>query len=267
MNDDASNPPVSLDAAVELTDHEREVYEWQMWIKGFGEAGQTRLKNASVMISRIGGVGGLVAYQLAAAGVGKLVLAHAGNIKPSDLNRQLLMTHGALGQSRIESARTRLSELNPRLEIVAVGENVSESNVSGLVRQCDLVVDCAPMFQERFVLNREAFLQGKPIVECAMYQMETQLTTMIPGQTPCLRCLVPEIPATWKRQFPVLGAVSGAVACLAATEAVKWITGIGTNLTGRMLCCDLGRMQFRSFEIQSRPECEVCGTGAVKPGV
>ena len=151
-----------------LTDEERATYEWQMWVPDFGERGQQKLKNASVMVSRVGGVGSVVAYELAAAGVGKLVLAHAGNVKPSDLNRQLLMTHDWIGKPRIESIRRRLLELNPRLEIVGVPENVDESNVAGLVRQCDLIVDCAPLFPERFAMNRQAIEQKKPLVECAM---------------------------------------------------------------------------------------------------
>ena len=106
----------------ELTDIERAVYEWQMWVPDFGEAGQEKLKGAAVMVSRVGGVGSVVAYELAAAGIGKLVLAHAGNVKPSDLNRQLLMTDDWLGKPRIESIRRRLLDLNPRLEIVGIGE-------------------------------------------------------------------------------------------------------------------------------------------------
>ena len=91
-----------------LTDEERTVYEWQLWVSGFGEAGQERLKGATVLVSRVGGVGGCVAYQLAAAGVGKLLLAHGGAVVPSYLNRQLLMTHDALGTPRVESAARRL---------------------------------------------------------------------------------------------------------------------------------------------------------------
>ena len=116
-----------------LTDEERAVYEWQMWVPEFGEEGQEKLKGASVLISRIGGLGGVVAYELAAAGVGRLVLAHAGDVKPSDLNRQLLMTHEGLGKSRVESAARRLRELNPRLEVEVVAENVNEDNAAALV--------------------------------------------------------------------------------------------------------------------------------------
>ena len=89
----------------QLTDEERSIYEWQMWVPDFGEEGQRKLKNASVMVSRVGGIGGIVAYQLAAAGVGRLVLAHGGLVKPSDLNRQLLVTHDWIGKTRIESIR------------------------------------------------------------------------------------------------------------------------------------------------------------------
>ena len=135
-----------------LTNEERATYEWQTWVSDFGEEGQEKLKGASVLISRIGGLGGTVAYQLAAAGVGRLVLAHAGDVQPSDLNRQLLMTHDQLGKSRTESGQRRLNELNPRLEVVSVAENVSEENVARLVGEVDLVVDCAPLFEERFLL-------------------------------------------------------------------------------------------------------------------
>ena len=242
-----------------LTDEERAIYEWQLWVPGFGEAGQKKLRNASVMISRCGGLGGVVAYELAAAGVGKLVLAHAGNVKPSDLNRQLLMTYDGLGGSRIESARRRLLALNPRLEIVAVGENISEANAEALVAQADVIVDCAPVFEERFAMNRQAVEQGKPIVECAMYDLEATITSIVPGRTPCLACVTPTKPPAWKREFPVFGAVSGTVGCMGAMEAIKLIAELGEPLLGRMLRFDLRDMSFQSFKIHRNPDCGVCG--------
>lgn len=243
----------------QLTDEERQIYEWQMWVPDFGEIGQQKLKNASVMISRVGGVGSVVAYELAAAGVGKLVLAHAGNVKPSDLNRQLLMTHDWIGKPRIESIRRRLLELNPRLEIVAVGENVSDANAAELVSQCDVVVDCAPLFPERFAMNLQAVRQNKPLVECAMYELEAHLISVLPGQSACLRCVFPEEPPTWKRQFPVFGAVSGTVACMGAMEAIKIIAEIGSPQAGRLLKMDLRDMSFRQLKVERRADCPVCG--------
>ena len=242
-----------------LTDEERAVYEWQTWVPDFGEEGQERLKGATVLISRVGGLGSVVAYELAAAGVGRLVLAHAGDVKPSDLNRQLLMTHEQLGKPRIESAERRLHDLNPRLEIVPVAENVSEENAERLVKEADVVVDCAPLFEERFLMNREAVRQSKPMVECAMYELQAQLTTILPGETPCLACLFPEAPPAWRREFPVFGAVSGAVGCLAAMEAVKLIAGIGESLAGELLTMDLRTMVFRKHRVSRRVGCAVCG--------
>ena len=241
-----------------LTDEERAIWEWQISTNGFGEAGQEKLKAASVLVSRCGGLGSVVAYELAAAGIGTLVLAHAGNVKPSDLNRQLLMTHDWLGKPRIESVRRRLLELNPRLNLLTYNNNITEENAEELVSQADVVVDCSPLFLERYAMNQAAFEQGKPIVECAMYDMEFQITTMIPGQTPCLRCLYPDDPPGWKRQFPVFGAVSGTVACMGAVEVIKLIAGIGKPLANRLICSDLRNGTQQEIAIARRPDCPVC---------
>ena len=243
-----------------LSDAEKARYEWQMWTPNVGEAGQQKLKNTSVLVSRLGGVGGTVAYYLAAAGVGKLVLAHAGNVKPSDLNRQLLMTSDWLGKPRIESAARRLAELNPNVELVSVGENLNEDNAAELVGQADIVVDAAPLFNERFAMNRAAVQQNKPLIECAMFDLDAQLTTIIPGESACLRCLYPADPPNWKREFPVFGAVSGMIASLAAVEVIKLVTGLGNTNTGKMLWANLQTMEFRQLPTAKRPDCEVCGT-------
>lgn len=244
----------------ELTATDRSLYEWQMWVPGIGEEGQRKLKGASVLISRVGGLGGLVALELAAAGVGRLVLAHGGRLKLADLNRQILQTRDHVGEVRMESIMKRLRDLNPDCEIVGVAENASSENADALVAQADLVVDAAPLFQERLALNAAARRAGKPMVECAMHTLEASVTTFIPGRTGCLACYVPEVPKTWKRQFPVFGAVSGTAACIGAVEVIKLITGIGDSLAGEMLCMDLGRMAFRRVKLPRREDCEVCGT-------
>lgn len=246
-----------------LTDFERSRYEWQLWVRGFGEEGQRRLRAATVLISRVGGVGGAVALELAAAGVGRLVLAHAGNLKPGDLNRQVLMTHEWIGRPRVECAARRLRELNPLIEIEAVPENVTPANAGSLVGRADLVVDCAPLFEERYAMNREAVRQGKPLVECAMFELEAQLTTILPGRTPCLACLYPEAPPDWKRQFPVFGAVSGMIGCLGAMEAIKVLAGLGEPMAGRLLVCDLRQNVFKTVRVRRDPACRECGGRAV----
>jgi len=242
-----------------LTAEERAIYEWQMWVPGMGEEGQLKLKNARVLVSRVGGLGGLVALELAAAGIGKLILAHGGVLQPSDLNRQLLQTHDHIGKPRIDSIVRRLKDLNPRCDIIGVPENASEANADALVSQADIVVDAAPMFQERLALNAAAFRAGKPLVECAMHTLEASVTTFVPGKTGCLACYIPEVPPTWKRQFPVFGAVSGTAACIGAMEVIKLLTGIGTTLQGQLLSMNLDTMQFRKVRLPKREDCAVCG--------
>lgn len=246
----------------ELTADERSRYEWQLWVRDFGEEGQRRLKNATVLVSRIGGVGGTAAMQLTAAGIGRLILAHAGDVRLNDLNRQLLMTTDWIGQPRIESAIRRLRELNPHVEIETVAENVSDSNAAELVSRCDVVVSAAPLFSERLLMNREAVRQQKLLVDSAMYELEGRLTTIVPGQSPCLSCLYPEPPPNWKREFPVFAAVSSTVGSLAAMEVIKLIAGVGEPLTGRLLTFDLRDMTFRTVPITRQPDCVMCGAAA-----
>jgi molybdopterin/thiamine biosynthesis adenylyltransferase len=258
----ASNPhpfPRPEELLPELTPEERATYEWQLPVAGIGELGQRRLKGASVLISRVGGLGGVVAFELAAAGVGRLILAHGGNLRPSDLNRQLLMTHDHLGQPRIESAVRRLKALNPRLEIVSEAANISEDNAARLVAQADVVVDCAPLFQERYLLNREAMAQRRPMVEAAVYDLDFHLTTFLPGQTGCLRCLYPELSTDWTRRFPVVGAVPGTAGSLAALEVIKLVAGFGQTLAGRLLVADLRAFQVKMLRLHRIADCPDCG--------
>lgn len=242
-----------------LTAEERQRYQWQLWIPDFGEEGQRRLKAATVLVSRIGGVGGTAALQLAAAGVGKLILAHGGELRLNDLNRQLLMSTPGLGQRRVDLAIARLREFNPHVEIETVAENISETNAAELVSRCDLVVSAAPLFTERLLMNREAVRQRKPLVDSAMYDLEGRLTTIVPGQTPCLACIYPELPVNWKREFPVIAPVSSTVGSLAAMEAIKVLARLSDPLLGRMLILDLRAMSFQTVPIPRSVDCPICG--------
>lgn len=244
--------------SIALTEEEKAIYEWQMWIDGFGEAAQEKLKGATALVSRCGGLGGPLCYHLASAGIGRLIIAHAGNVKQSDLNRQILMTHDWLGKPRVESAKRRLNELNPRMEVIAVQENISEANVDRLVGEADIVFDCAPLFSERFAMNKACVEQGKPMIEAAMFEMEGQVTTILPGKSPCLSCIYPEDPPQWKRQFPVLGAVSSMAASIAAVEGIKVLTGLGETLAGTILYYDSRSMNFQRIPAFRRLDCPIC---------
>ncbi|MCL4170349.1 UNVERIFIED_CONTAM: hypothetical protein GTU68_060152 [Idotea baltica] len=142
---------------------------------------------------------------------------------------------------------------------MAVNENINKDNAKALVAEADVIVDAAPLFKERFLMNQEVVAQNKVLVDCAMYELEAQITTIVPGETPCLACLYPKEPVAWKRRFPVFGAVSGTVACMGAMEAIKVIAGLGEPLKSRLFSMDLRDMTFAVTNIKRNPSCQICG--------
>ncbi len=242
-----------------LSELDQAIYEWQLDVPGFGESGQSKLRQSTALVSRIGGLGGPLAFQLAAAGIGKLILVHGGNLRKDDLNRQILMRWDGLGKPRVESATRTLNEFNPNVEVETVNANFSEENADDLVSRADIVFDCAPLFEERFLMNRECIRQGKPLIDCAMYNLEGHVFPIVTGQTPCLACLFPETPPHWKRRFPVIGAVSALIANLGAMEGIKVLAGFGQSNLGKMIHLDASTMEMRKIEVKRRPSCVVCG--------
>jgi molybdopterin/thiamine biosynthesis adenylyltransferase len=242
-----------------LSELDRAIYEWQFDVLGFGENGQIKLRQSTALVSRIGGLGGPLAFQLAAAGIGKLILVHAGDLRKDDLNRQILMRWDGLGKPRVESAAKTLAAFNPNVEVETVNANFSEENAAELVDRADIVFDCAPLFEERFLMNRECIRQGKPLIDCAMYNLEGQVFPIVPGKTPCLACLFPEIPPHWKRRFPVIGAVSALIANLGAMEGIKLLGSFGESNLGNILHLDTSSMEMRKIQVKQRPSCAVCG--------
>ena len=242
-----------------LTPTELERYHRQMMLPGFGEEAQRKLRQATVLVTGVGGLGGTAALYLAVAGVGRLILVRGGDLRLDDMNRQILMTDDWVGKPRVFKAKEALSAINPDIEIEAIPEYVTASNVDSLVLQADVALDCAHNFDERDLLNAACVRWSKPMVEAAMNGMEAYLTTIIPGKTPCLSCLFPEKPDWDRRGFGVLGAVSGTLACLTALEAIKVITGFGKPLLSQLLTMDLGTLEFAKRRPYHDPHCPVCG--------
>lgn len=246
----------------DLTPTELERYRRQMMLPNFGEDGQRRLKSFTALVTGVGGLGGTAALYLAVAGIGKLILVRGGELRLDDMNRQVLMTHDTVGQPRVFKAKETLEKINPDVEIEAVYDYITPENVDRLVKSSDIALDCAHNFVERDLLNEACVRHRKPMIEAAMSGMEAYLTTIIPGQTGCLSCLFPEKPEWDRRGFSVLGAVSGTLACLAALEAVKLITGFERPLLSQLLTMDLGRLQFAKHKAYRDPHCPVCGNNA-----
>lgn len=243
----------------QLTEQDRAIYEWQLDVPGMGEAGQAKLRQSTALVTRAGGLGGPLCFTLAAAGIGKLIVAHAGDLRPDDLNRQILMAYDGLGKPRSQSIEETLRRFNPHIELEIVPENLSEENAERLCAGADILFGAAPLFEERFLLNRESVRRKIPLVDCAMYNLEGHVTPFLPGETPCLACLHPEIPPHWKRRFPVIGAVSALAANIGALEGIKILTGIGEVQKGKMIYFDAASMDFQKITIKRSPTCTVCG--------
>jgi len=243
---------------VALSPQELERYRRQMQLPNFGESAQIALKKSTVLITGVGGLGGTVALYLAVAGIGKLILVRGGNLRLDDMNRQVLMTHDWVGKPRVWQAKNTLQSLNPDVVIEAIPEYLTEENRVSLIERCDLAVSCTHNFEERALLNQTCVEQRKPFVESAMDEMSAYLTTIVPGKTPCLRCLYPEFPPWDRRGFGVLGAVSGTLACLTALEVIKFITGIAPTLLGELFVMNLNALHFQKLRTFREPQCPVC---------
>ena len=250
---------LTLTRTMQLTEEEMGWVDWQLTLPGFGLEAQYKLKGATALVSRVGGVGSPAAANLAMAGIGRLILAHGGHVEPFHMNRWPLASADQVGRvNPAVSAAERVRHLNPQVEVVAVPENISPENVERLVAQADIVVDCAPYFEERHLMNRECVRQNKPMVEAAATGMEGYVTTVIPGETPCIQCL--EFHSKdWSLPFSILGAVSGTVASLAALEAIKVLTGYGEPLRNILLFFDGLSTSFRRVKVRKNPTCAVCG--------
>lgn len=246
----------------ELSTFERHLFSRQMMLPSFGELGQRKLRGASVMISRVGGLGGIAAMLLARAGIGKLVLAHGGTIEHADLNRMHLAFREHLGMTRMPAFVETLQNINPDVALVSRAENVSAENVEELMAQADVVLDAAPDFAERYAMNMEAVRTGKPLIMAAMSGLEGYVTTIRPGKTPCLSCLFPVPPHDWDvLGFPVVAPISSYVASMAAMEVIKLITGCGETLDGQLFYCDMANNNFSKLRVARRGDCAVCSKG------
>ena len=248
-----------------MTASESERYRRQLMLQGFTPDHQRWLGNSTALVAGVGGLGGTAALYLAAAGIGRLILVHAGNLTLSNMNRQVLMKHKGIGKSRVVQAKKTIQEMNPDVEVQIFDERISEANVGMLVRSAKIALSARPNFDERRILNRACFEKGIPMVEAAMNGMEGYLFNVLPGVTSCLHCMYPEDDPAWKELgFPVLGAVSGMLGCMMALEAIKLLTGYGKPLLGKMLVFNTVDMEFRKMNITRDDKCKVCGDNRAK---
>jgi molybdopterin/thiamine biosynthesis adenylyltransferase len=239
-----------------LSTEELDRYGRQIMLPQIGEEGQERLKRAKVFIAGAGGLGSPVSIYLTAAGVGHLRLVDHDTVDITNLNRQVAHWTGDVGRRKVESAREKLSKLNPNVTVETLNTTISDKNVSELVSGFDLIVDAMDNLPTRYLLNRTAIEHGVPFIHGAVNGFEGRAMTVIPGKTACLKCIyrgpVPE------SKFPVIGVTPGVIACIQATEVIKYLVGIGDLLGNRLLAYDGLNLKFTEFKVQRNPECEHC---------
>jgi len=246
-----------------MSPEQLERYRRHILLPQVGEEGQQRLLQASALVVGAGGLGSPASIYLAAAGVGRLGIVDSDRVDLSNLQRQILHATEDIGRSKTDSARETIQALNPEVSVTTHAERLDPSNSLKIIADYDLVLDAADNFLTKYLLNDACYLAAKPLVYGSIFQFEGQATLFARGRGPCYRCLFPAPPPPGLIPPPsevgVLGVLPGIIGIIQATEAIKWILGIGTPLLGRLLLYDALEMSFRDIKLERNPDCPLCG--------
>jgi sulfur-carrier protein adenylyltransferase/sulfurtransferase len=251
-----------------LTPEETARYGRHLILPEVGLAGQTRLKQAHVLLVGAGGLGSPLALYLAAAGVGHLGMVDFDRVDLSNLQRQILHGTSDVGRSKLESARRRITDINPHVRLTSYETRLTAANALEIIRGYDLVVDGTDNFAARFLVNDACVLLGVPNVYGSIFRFEGQASVFATAEGPCYRCLFrsppPEGLAPSCAEGGVLGVLPGLVGVIQATEAIKLLLGIGEPLVGRLLLIDALTMEFKTVRVRKDPRCPACGTREIR---
>lgn len=238
-------------------------YSRNLLLPGVGKAGQARLAKGRVLIIGAGGLGSPAALYLAAAGVGTIGIMDADWVDESNLQRQILHATGDLGRAKVLSAAEKLAELNPDVQVVPYQEDFTEDNALKVLKGYDIALDCTDGFAAKFLINDACVIAKTPFVHAGVTGFAGQAMTVIPGQSACYRCIFeappPEASVFTCSQTGILGPVAGMLGTVQATEALKFLLGLGDLLTNALLRIDALSMQCRKVQLQPNPACAVCG--------
>ncbi|WP_338867363.1 molybdopterin-synthase adenylyltransferase MoeB [Myxococcus stipitatus] len=255
-----------VEKPVVLTAEQKERYRRHLILPEVGEEGQARLIKARVLLMGAGGLGSPAALYLAAAGVGTLGIIDSDVVELSNLQRQVLHTQARTGQPKVVSAKAALEALNPDVRVIPFQERLTSRNVLRVLDGFDLVLDGGDNFPTRYLLNDACLMRGLPNIHGSVFRFEGQVTTFVPGQGPCYRCLYPAPPppelAPSCAEAGVLGVLPGLIGLLQANEALKLILGQGEPLVGRLLTFDALGTRFQELKLRRDAQCPVCAPGA-----
>ncbi len=246
-----------------MSPEELQRYDRHLLLPEIGIEGQRRLNDSRVLVIGAGGLGSPLLLYLAAAGIGHLTVVDPDVVDMSNLQRQVLHGTSRIGVRKIDSARARLTDINPHVEITGIAEPFTSSNAMEIARGHDIIVDGTDNFPTRYLSNDVAVLLGVPNVYGSIFRFEGQVSVFWAEHGPCYRCLYPEPPPPGMvpscAEGGVLGILPGVIGSLQATETIKVLLGIGEPLVGRLLLYDALSLRFREMKIRKDPACPICG--------
>lgn len=253
-----------IEEPVALTPAQQDRYSRHILLPEVGEKGQEKLLKGRVLLLGAGGLGSPAALYLAAAGVGKIGLVDADTVDASNLQRQILHATSRIGMPKVVSAEKAITDLNPDVKVVKFEERVNSSNVDRIFGDgWDCIVDGCDNFPTRYLVNDASLFHKIPVIHGSIFRFDGQVTTFMPFDGPCYRCLYPEPPpahlAPSCAEAGVLGILPGMIGIVQATEAVKLILGQGDLLKGRLLTYDSLKMTFRTLKLRRDKNCPTCG--------
>jgi adenylyltransferase/sulfurtransferase len=238
-------------------------YSRHLMIPEVGLAGQRKLKAASVLLVGTGGLGSPVALYLAAAGIGHIGLVDYDVVDCSNLQRQVIHGTGQVGKLKVESARQRMLDLNPHIQVDTYNEVFSSENAEWIASGYDILVDGTDNFPTRYLINDLCVLTGRPYVYGSIFRFEGQVSVFDPRNGPCYRCLFPEPPPPGSvpscSVAGVFGVLPGTIGTIQATETIKIILGIGTSMVGKLLLYDALDISLQTINVRKNPACKICG--------
>jgi molybdopterin/thiamine biosynthesis adenylyltransferase len=249
---------------MDFTDDQLMRYSRHIILPEVGGKGQAKIAGAKVFIVGAGGLGCPVGYYLAAAGVGTIALIDNDTVEMSNLQRQIAHSVGTIGMPKVDSAKKTFEALNPDVNVVAIRKRISKDDILDLIKDYDIVVDGSDNFPTRYLVNDACYMARKPLVSGAILRFEGQVTTIVPGEGPCYRCLFEEPPPPGLvpscQEAGVLGVLPGVIGGLQATEVLKLILGKGEVLKGELLIYNALKTSFRKVKVPKNPSCPLCGT-------
>lgn len=259
------------DTPLTLRSDQRSRYSRHLLLPEVGEAGQSRLLDARVLLVGAGGLGSPAALYLAAAGVGTLGIIDHDVVDLSNLQRQVLHGVDRIGSPKVESARQTLRNINPDVNVVAHKERLSADNAVDLVAQHDVIVDGADNFPTRYLVNDASLIARRPVVHGSVFRFEGQVTVFEPYAGPCYRCLSAQPPpadlAPSCAEAGVLGVLPGIIGSIQALETIKLLLEIGDPLVGTLLAFDALDAEFRRFSFRRDPDCPACADESTPPRI